>query len=168
MVCTASLISVLVALGATWNTRVFWFSLIARPFSVITGRRMIWYALFITPPPPLCHCAAGGGALSPASSPLRLRRFLTGAASSKPSSATKAAAFQSPDGRKSRDRAAAGDTDVLHYPAPAQGRRYCARSTQGCDCHAWALRPPAPSCRPSKHPEPFGIPWSWVPSHRRP
>src|SRR5690349_12194454 len=53
MVCTASLISVLVALGATWNTSVFWFSLIASPFSVITGRRMIWYALFITPPPPL-------------------------------------------------------------------------------------------------------------------
>jgi hypothetical protein len=26
---------------------VFWFSLIAKPFSVITGRRMIWYADFI-------------------------------------------------------------------------------------------------------------------------
>src|SRR5579863_2032914 len=47
MVCTASLISVLVALGATWKTSVFWFSLISRPFSVITGRRIIWYADFI-------------------------------------------------------------------------------------------------------------------------
>src|SRR5580700_1758073 len=45
--CTASLISVFVALGATWNTSVFWSSLIARPFSVITGRRIIWYADFI-------------------------------------------------------------------------------------------------------------------------
>jgi len=32
---------VFVAFGATWNTSVFWFSLIPRPFSVITGRRMI-------------------------------------------------------------------------------------------------------------------------------
>jgi hypothetical protein len=26
---------------------VFWFSLMARPFSVMTGRRRIWYADFI-------------------------------------------------------------------------------------------------------------------------
>src|SRR5579863_5862950 len=45
--CTASLISVLVAFGATWKTSVFWFPLMSKPFSVITGRRMIWYADFM-------------------------------------------------------------------------------------------------------------------------
>src|SRR6202040_3550218 len=70
--CTASLISVLVALGATWKTSVFWFSLMARPFSVITGRRMIWYADFIRPPPPLYHAVDGADARSLPSSPLRL------------------------------------------------------------------------------------------------
>ena len=38
----------MVAFGATWKTSVFWFSLMARPFSVITGRRMIWYAALHT------------------------------------------------------------------------------------------------------------------------
>src|SRR5215472_8961277 len=167
MDCTASLISVLVAFGATWNTSVFWFSLIARPFSVITGRRMIWYALFITPPPPLFHCAAGDGVLLPASWGLRLLPCPTCAAFSQPSSATTAAASQSPDAKRSRDRAAAGDRDALHCPAPTPARRYSARSSPGCGCRAWPLRRPAPFCPPSAHRAPSGMLLSSAPSRRR-
>src|SRR5437588_12049082 len=102
MVCTASLISVFVALLFTWKTSVFWFSLMARPFSVITGRRMIWYALFITPPPPLFRYAAGDAVRASASWQLHLHLHPTCGASSIPYSAVKAATSRPSDARRSR------------------------------------------------------------------
>src|SRR5579863_1146538 len=124
--CTASLISVLVAFGATWNTSVFWFSLIARPFSVITGRRMIWYALFIRPPPPLFHSVAGGAVHASASSPPHPRLRQSCASFLKPSSSARLAVSQLPDARRSPGHIAVGGRDVLHFPVPARVRRCCA------------------------------------------
>src|SRR5437660_9511685 len=99
MVCTASLISVFVALLFTWKTSVFWFSLMARPFSVITGRRMIWYADFIRLPPPLFHVSPGVAALESPSSQLSL--LLLSSCVSEASLLAKAATFQSRAEKKS-------------------------------------------------------------------
>src|SRR5258708_32766462 len=109
--CTASLISVLVALGATWNTSVFWFSLMARPFSVITGRRMIWYADFIRPPPPLFHASPGDAALESPSS--RLSLLPPFFCASEASLLEKVVTSQSPVAKRSHGHNAASDKDEL-------------------------------------------------------
>src|SRR5258708_541471 len=163
--CTASLISVLVALGATWNTSVFWFSLMAKPFSVITGRRMIWYADFIRPPPPLFHAEPAAEAYLKLSSRLRLPRAC--GASSPPSSAAKSAASPAQAGRRSHGRSATDDTDALHCHAPAQARRYCARSTPGYGSRASPSQRSVPSTPPSARRAPYGTLWSSVPSRRK-
>src|SRR2546422_4049788 len=116
MLCTASLISVLVAFLATWKTRVFWFSLIARPFSVITGRRMIWYADFIRLPPPLFHALLAFAALVSPSSRLFLPRPFSCAWEAIPS--TKAATSQSRVAKRSHGHNGASDTDELRCHSP--------------------------------------------------
>src|SRR5438270_11529280 len=96
-------------LGRHLKTSVFWFSLMARPFSVITGRRMIWYADFIRPPPPLCHAVDAGDARC---APSSCRRFLwlsACVAVSMPKSSAKPAASRSPVAKKLRGHNAAGD-----------------------------------------------------------
>src|SRR5712671_4053176 len=162
--CTACLISVLVAWGATWKTSVFWFSLMANPFSVITGRRMIWYAVFIRRPPPLFHAAHDAAAFPSPSSRLRLRP-LCGVAS-RPRASEKPATSRSRTARKSPGHNAAGDTDAHRCLAPVRGHGYCAPLTPDCGSHGLPPRPPKPSNPLSTRPEPRGIPWSSVLSHR--
>src|SRR5277367_2910745 len=113
MLCTASLISVLVALGATWKTSVFWFSLMARPFSVMTGRRRIWYADFIRPPPPLFHVwYAAAAPLRPLWGCLHPRRHAC--AAWVVNSSALPATSQWPAARRLPGRNATGDKDELH------------------------------------------------------
>src|SRR5437870_4472491 len=111
MVCTASLISVFVALLFTWKTSVFWFSLIARPFSVITGRRMIWYADFIRLPPPLFHALPGVAELESPSSQLFLPPPFSCAWEENLSA--KAATFQLLVAKRSHGHNGASDKDEL-------------------------------------------------------
>src|SRR6202040_1719086 len=143
--CTASLISVLVAAVATWKTSVFWFSLMARPFSVITGRRRIWYADFIRPPPPLFHAAPGAAETEPPFS--GLRPPLPCVAASRSKSSTKSATSQSPAERRLPGRSATDDKDGLHYCEPVRRPRGSANSVPGCDCRSGVL-PPAGRCHP--------------------
>src|SRR6266481_2691896 len=143
MDCTASLISVLVARFATWNTSVFSFSLIARPFSVITGRRRIWYADFIRPPPPLFHVASGAAENAKLSSAPLLRLPPAYVAVSKSNSSAKSAASRSPAAKRLPGRSAAGDKDAPRCRSPTRLHEDFANSRPDCDFHAWKPRPAA-------------------------
>src|SRR5437899_9211142 len=144
MVCTASLISVFVALLFTWKTSVFWFSLMARPFSVITGRRMIWYADFITPPPPLFHAGCGDAEhamFSFHSFPRHLLLPCVDVSKSNPS--MKPAVSRLQVAKRLRDHNATSDTDKTSFNSPVPALQYSSYYASNCHSASYDTDPPA-------------------------
>src|SRR6266480_3953308 len=96
----------------------------ARPFSVITGRRMIWYADFIRLPPPLFHASPGDAGLESLSSQLSLPPPFSCAWEA--SLLAKAATSQSRAEKKWHGHNGASDKDELRSHSPIRLRGDCA------------------------------------------
>src|SRR5580700_2333881 len=116
-------------------------------FLGITGRRRIWYADFIRPPPPLFHVASGAAENAKLSSAPRLRLPPVYVAVSKSNSSAKSAASRSPAAKRLPGRSAAGDKDAPRCRSPTRRHEDFANSRPDCDFHAWKPRPAAPCYR---------------------
>src|SRR5579863_2889411 len=116
----------------------------ARPFSVMTVRRRIWYADFIRLPPPLYHAGCVAVENARLSSALFPRLPPACVAASKSNSSAKSAVFQSRAAKKSHGHSAADDKDELRYRSPARHHEDSANSKPDSDSHAWEPQPVAP------------------------